>query len=143
MLGSLPFDWALRRRLTGTNLNGFVLADCVVPRLDGVTLVTLAQIALQLCALLPWHGAIWQLAATEGWSDRSLRPAWTRELRQDLFARLDSVVSTAFGLTAHDVAWITNDDGPRGFRRVDEDLPPAQRRPMRWLAAFARDDAQA
>jgi hypothetical protein len=67
LLSSLAFDWAVRLRLGGTNLNGFVLADCVLPRLDDATEAELATLALRLCAVLPWHGPLWQQAIDEGW----------------------------------------------------------------------------
>jgi len=134
-LGSLAFDWALRRRLTGTNLNGFVLSDCVLPRLDDATEVALARLALRLCAVLPWHAQLWQRARDEGWHDGAAAPAITGNERRVLFAQLDVTVGRAFGLDATDVERITTDDGPRGFRRVDRDLEPADRRPQRWLAA--------
>lgn len=136
VLGSLAFDWALRRRLTGTNLNGFVLADCVVPRLDAATTVALARLALRLCAVLPWHRRLWQLADNEGWTTGAPNPATSRASRGDLFIELDATVGRAFGLDVDDVRWITTDAGPRGFRRVDRDLPPRARRPQRWLAAY-------
>lgn len=133
VLGSLAFDWALRRRLTGTNLNGFVLADCSFPRLDARSETALARLALRLCALLPWHGGLWRLARAEGWLDGTETPAVTRDERAPLLCDLDRRAGEAFGLTPDDVAWIVGDASPRGFGRVDADLPPAERRPARWL----------
>lgn len=149
VLSSLAFDWALRQRLGGTNLNAFVLADCVLPRLGEATARELARAALRLCALLPAHGELLRLAAAEGLG-ADLRPALDPAERGTLATRIDVLAGAAYGLDARDVAWIvrgcdlpvvprgrTPPDLPvRGFWRLDRDLPPAARRPNRWLAAL-------
>ncbi|HEU4419169.1 MAG TPA: N-6 DNA methylase, partial [Planctomycetota bacterium] len=96
VLSSLPFDWAVRLRLGGTNLNGFVLADCVLPRLDAVTELELATIALRLCAVLPWHGSLWQQASDEGWLAGG-EPAVELQQRRALATRIDLLTGRAFG----------------------------------------------
>ncbi len=143
VLSSLAFDWALRLRLGGTNLNGFVLADCVVPPLDAASEQELATLALRLCAVLPWHGPLWATAAAEGWH-AAAAPAVDAAERRALATRIDICVGRAFGLDVEHVAWIVRGcDRPRasgghrkGFWRVDRALPPADRRPVRWLAAL-------
>ena len=149
-LSSLAFDWALRIRLGGTNLNRFVLMDCVLPALDEATTDELARLALAMCAVLPWHGTLWQLAQQEGWcGDAS--PALDAATRALLTTRIDVLVGRAFGLTRADVAWMVRGcelpaerlvrhrpapELAKGFWRVDRTLPPAARRPNRWLAAL-------
>jgi len=152
VLASLAFDWSLRRRLVGTNLNAFVLADCVVPRLDDDATIELARLALRLSALLPSQRDLWNVAAREGWRP-PLGAAIAGDERAALATRLDVLVGQAFGLQRDDVEWIVRGcDGPRiarhgrrgaplpakGFWRVDRELDPAARRPMRWLAALQR-----
>lgn len=152
VLSSLPFDWALRLRLGGTNLNAFVLGDCVLPRLDATAEAELAHLALQLAAILPWHAPLRAQAAAEGWDPGP--PATAPDARRALATRIDVVVGRAYGLGPDDVAWITRGcdlpvaalrrrGGPpraaRGFWRVDRDLEPPLRQPNRWLAAAAGD----
>lgn len=148
VLGSLPFDWALRQRLAGTNLNQFVLADCVLPELDADVECQLAGLALRLGALLPGHAPLWRTAAAEGWCPDG-GPAIDAATRASLVEQLDVRVGRSFGLDDADVAWITRDcERPaaalrrvpagartKGFWRVDRDLPPELRRPNRWRAA--------
>jgi SAM-dependent methyltransferase len=144
VLGSLPFDWTLRLRLAGMNLNGFVLADCVLPHLDAETEAELAALALRLCAILPWHEPLWQLADAEGWRGDA-RPALDEGTRRSLATRIDALTGRAYGLITDDVAWIVRDcdqlrprSGHRkGFWRVDRTRPPEERRPVRWLHAIA------
>jgi hypothetical protein len=150
VLSSLPFDWALRLRLGGTNLNGFVLADCVLPPPDLQAESELARLALRLCAILPWHHGLLQQAAAEGWGT-DLAPATAAAERAALATRIDVLAGTLFGLGADDVAWITRGCNlgadelrrrggtaglpAKGFWRVDRELPAPQRRPNRWLQA--------
>lgn len=155
LLGSLAFDHALRLRLSGTNLNHFVLSDCVLPLLDEAEETALANAALQLCAILPWHRALWTTAANEGWLDAASAPAREAPRRETLLTRIDVLCGRAYGLRPDDVAWITrgcelpserlrSGTPPglpaRGFWRVDRELPAERRRPNRWRAAVA--DAQ-
>ncbi|HEX6810318.1 MAG TPA: N-6 DNA methylase, partial [Planctomycetota bacterium] len=157
LMSSLAFDWAVRLRLGGTNLNGFVLADCVLPRLDAATENELATLALRLCAVLPWHAPLWQQAVDEGWLG-AREPALDPELRSALATRIDVLAGRAFGLAADDVAWIVRGcelpsstlarrrspaGHDKGFWRVDRELPPDRRRPCRWLAAVSQHQARA
>lgn len=151
VLGSLAFDWALRRRLDGTNLNAFVLADTVIPRATPALATTIAAAALQLCAVLPWHAPLWQRAAAEGFA-----PPRTAVDRADRRVRLELAVAQAFGLTADDLDHLlagcdhpiaaladrrfTRRLDPRGFWRIDRTAPPARRLPVRIRAAARAAD---
>lgn len=134
-LGSLPFDWALRMRLGGTNLNRFVLTDCMLPRLDDATTTALATTALRLCATAPWTDSLWQLAREEGWCSTPA-PATDAEQRRRLTTSIDLAIGNAFGLTAADVTWLTRGEPfAKGFWRIERHLPEAERRPQRWARA--------
>lgn len=134
-IASLPFDWALRMRLSGTNLNRFVLADCVLPRLSAAAQDELARLALRLCATTTWSAPLWNHAASEGWCN-TRAPARDPEERRALQTRVDVVVADAYGLSAEDVAWITRGEPfAKGFWRIERDLAPTSRRPSRWRAA--------
>jgi hypothetical protein len=135
MLASLPFDWALRMRLAGTNLNRFLLTDCMLPKIDDATTTQLAQLALRMCATTPWTDELWQLAEHEGWREQCA-PAVDAEDRRALTTAIDIAVGQAFGLTHDDVVWMTRGEPfIKGFWRIERSLPEVQRRPNRWLAA--------
>ncbi len=157
VMGSLVYDWALRLRLVGTNLNRFVLADTVWPRVEAAQRAAIAQLALRLAAVHPWDHALWRLALAEG-----LVPAAvvaTPAERSALRMRLDLLVARAFGLGGDDLRWILRDcDRPvaalrtaagrrdlpgKGFWRIDRALPPTQRHPVRVLGALAAPAAPA
>ncbi len=149
LLSSLAFDWALRQRLAGTNLNRFVLADCVLPPHQHLA-DELAASALRLCALLPQHAPLWTFAQREGWAPAA-GPATADDERRALTTRIDALATKAYGLLHDDVAWITRDcERPaaelarrpagtlaKGFWRLDRTLPPSARRPNRWRQAIA------
>jgi methylase of polypeptide subunit release factors len=136
MLASLPFDWSLRLRLAGTNLNRFVLTDCRLPQLDQATTELLARLALRMCATTPWTDELWQLAEAEGWC-HGRNPATDPAERRQLTTTIDATVSRAFFLTPDDVAWMTR-GRPflKGFWRIERELPERERRPNRWLRAL-------
>jgi hypothetical protein len=162
VMGSLVYDWALRLRLGGTNLNQFVLADTVWPRAGADRRRSLALLALRLSAVHPWDAPLWQAAAREGIapvgaSDGRLAATSAAE-RRSLCAQLDVAVARAFGLGAGDLVWILRDcelDAGRlrdpactrsldqkGFWRIDRKLPADRRHPAAVLRAFAGSAAQ-
>jgi hypothetical protein len=162
VLGSFAFDWALRQRQAGTNLNRFVLADMTMPRGSDGLADAIAQRVLRLCAVLPWHAPIWNAARSEGWlpsgwcldAERILDPALRRQTR----AELEVLVAEAWGLGHGELAWILRDCDlpaeelrdrsraarldPKGFWRVDRGLPPAARLPALVLARYPNNRAR-
>lgn len=157
VLASLAWDWALRQRLAGTNLNAFVLADTVLPRVDEAQRAAVAVRALALCAVLPWHATLWERARAEGWSVHGRAPALDAEARTERRVELEVLVARAFELTRDDLAWmlrncdlpteVLRDRGatsrldPKGFWRVDRGLDPGKRLPVRVLRAAAEPSA--
>lgn len=141
MLASLPFDWALRLRMGGTNLNRFVLSDCVLPKVSDAVRDELARGALQLCATTRWSEALWEQAAREGWA-AGAAPIREAAARREQQTRLDLLVGRAFGLDEDDVAWLTRGRPfAKGFWRVERALPEPERRPSRWRRSAAADRA--
>ncbi|HEB51826.1 MAG TPA: SAM-dependent DNA methyltransferase [bacterium] len=137
MLASLPFDWALRMRMGGTNLNQFVLTDCVLPRVDDATRRRLAWIALRLCAPHPWCVDLWENAQREGLCTTTEAPATDAGERRALQTEIDHLIAKAFRLDLADIEWITRGQPFRkGFWRVERDLPPSERRPQRLRMAI-------
>lgn len=137
MLGSLPFDWALRMRLAGTNLNRFVLADCVLPSVTDDTHRELATLALRMCATTRCSASLWRLAQNEGWCNAP-SPAIDADERRKLATRIDVLVGRALGLHRDDVEWICRGKPfAKGFWRIETELPAEERRPSRWLLALS------
>lgn len=152
--GSLVFDWAMRQRLAGTNLNRFVLEESVWPVCDAPARQAIARLTLRLSAIMPWQEPIWQAARDEGWLEPGCgmhtHAAHAEPERRRLRLALDVAVARAFGLGADLLAWMLRgcdlpaaairrgggDRDRKGFWRIDRDLAPADRHPVRVLAAM-------
>lgn len=152
VLTSLVYDWALRRRLGGNNLNRFVLAETPVlaPERRALLRATAAPLAAELAWPHPRFAAAWlglqaELDAPARWRTDPASRAGAR-------VALDALVAWAFDLDPDDLAWIlrecdhpaaalrdrdhTRALDPKGFWRVDRDLEPAARQSVRSLAAL-------
>jgi hypothetical protein len=155
-LDSLAYDFALRARLGGLNLNYFVISETPLlpPAVCGSRFV---DIAARLCLSHPWFAINWQelrshglaVAASSCW-------ALTDHERTRLRAISDALVASRFGLGRDDLGWILRDcdhpaEGlgdksfcrtldPKGFWRIDKDRDPELRHTVLSLAAF--DDLQ-
>lgn len=156
ILNSTVFDWALRLRMAGNNLNRFVLIDVAVPPPESVF------------GIEGLDAAVESLALTSAWFDplraRAARrrpippPLLDGDARRRVRAAIDAVVARAYGLGIDEYAHVlAGTDLPcarltpaavaghplpaKGFWRVDRELPPTERLPALALAAFRRLDA--
>lgn len=126
VLNSFVYDWWLRRRLGGLNLNRFLLEETPVPPMG--PLWSSEEVA-DLATRLTWPNP------RSEWID----PVSRRRAR----ARLDAIVARAFGCDRAEFEQIleSNRDEPRGFWRVDKELPEGERLPHLALEAFDREPA--
>lgn len=149
-LNSFAYDFTLRVRLGGLNLNYFVVAETPVPALGADGLRHIAEIGLRLG--LPHKGF------AEHWLPyRSERRSWhsllalTPHERARLKAINEAVCAWHFGLGWDDFVAVLEDCdlpedelsganskrlNPKGFWRIDKELPPELRHPILSLAAF-------
>lgn len=152
-LNSLSYDFALRAKLGGLNLNYFVISETPVTKVN-VVLPEVLGIAARLCLNHPWFSPTWMEISTI--SSRLTTPPsrwpFTHHERLRLRCMLDAIVAVLFGLSRQDFAWILKDcDHPRlsladkkfcrrldpkGFWRVDKAQDPELRLTVLSLAAF-------
>ena len=156
LLASLCYDWQIRRRIAGTNINAFFLQDTVWPRLPAAPRRWLAHTVARLCFTSPRHAPHW-LDLRKSLGVAAPRPArqelaLTPHERARLLAQLDAVVAALYGLGQEDFRWILRDcDRPvqtladsrscrgldtKGFWRVDRHRDPELRHTVLALAAF-------
>ena len=151
VLNSFAFDWMQRIRQASSTLNHHVIADAPLP--DPARLhARVGELAMRLgtahLAFARTHLRRRPERPTRAWrSDWALAPAERLRLR----VVLDVLVAAAYGLDADDLAHVLRecDDAkpsarmhpPKGFWRVDKELPPHERLPARVLAAFRELDA--
>jgi len=149
-LNSFAYDFTLRVRLGGLNLNYFVVAETPTPSLGADGLRTAAELGLRLG--LP-HKAFAQYWLPHRSSNRSWHSllALTSHERARLKAINEAVCAWHFGLSWDDFAAILEDCdlpqdqlsgasakrlNPKGFWRIDKDMAPEVRHPVLSLVAF-------
>lgn len=148
-LNAFSYDFALRLRLGGLNLNYFVIEETPLlkPECNRFVASTVASLAWSH----PWFSPDWlnlrsqELAAHVKW-------AATSHERLRLRCVLDALVAALYGLSSDDLRWILRGcDHPRdrlsdrdfcrkldpkGFWRVDKDQDPELRHTVLTLVAF-------
>lgn len=141
--GSLVFDWVLRQRLIGTNLNSFFLWDCPWPSTDMLRPVTRTIAGRVLCGArcAPLFVRL-EVSETRSW--KSLWCATPADA-QRVLSVLDAVVASAFNidsdglrqiLASCDLPLESVDGEPKGFWRIDKEKDPELRRTVLTLVAF-------
>ena len=143
ILGTFVFDWQLRARQSGSNVNWFLMNECAVatPRR--------ALSAESASARLFPHRWLFPLTSNaQEWRFRAL----TGRERLRLRCILDALVAALYGLSRDDLRWILHDCDhpkerlsdrsfcrgldPKGFWRVDKGEDPELRHSVLSLVAF-------
>ena len=144
ILNSFVFDWNIRQRLGGTNLNWYVLAEGIIPRRSALPLSKSAQ-SLNLFSN--------QFSQARALSAAHASDALQLAERVRIRSLVDAVACVAYGCTVGDLYHILRDvDLPtgelakrsrdsdsqdaRGFWRVDRDLNPELRHSVLTLVAL-------
>lgn len=158
-LNSYVFDFALRCRLAGNNLNYFVIAECPLPRLDWQSPAArlLAQAVARLNLNHPMFAQRWldlfplDVAALTGsvcaaTPSGQLDRLWLRDPleRRRLRALLDAALAHLYGLTLEELQWILRGctelsaagRSPKGLWRAEKDFAPHDRQSTLTLNAY-------
>lgn len=159
ILNSYTFDFSLRNRFGGVNLNYFVVEE--TPTIKPELITNYKSIALKiagLCWCSETFAQAWLELNSEIQSQQSWKKLWaiTPYERLRLRCILDAVVAYLYGLAEDDFRWILRDCDhaieiindkaqarkfdPKGFWRVDKDKPPELRHTV--LAQIAFHDLQ-
>jgi hypothetical protein len=146
-LSSFSFDYTFRARMGGINLNWFIIEECPVPNLvwEDAHQEKVACLLIIAAARLTF---LHRRFAPEWLRLKTLYPelakqewkkwwAVTEADRLRLRVEIDALAADLYGLTPDDFDWIVRDDptDPKGFWRVDKNLPYAER--LTGLAARA------
>jgi hypothetical protein len=157
VMSSMIYDWSMRQRMAGTNLNSFILAESVWPEASPEVTRHIAVLAARLALITPRDAPIWLDMRARGWLPDSL--GWTRLLalteveRLRLHSMLDALIAHLFGLGHEDLRWILRDCNhpteklrdraftrsldPKGFWRIDRHRQPHHRRTVLAMDASA------
>ena len=155
-LNSFCIDASARLRCAGTQLDRHHLAALPLPEPGAIRTEEVALLALRLCGPHPWFAPLWldlrkrlPLLTGRPWGAHLLHDAMAR---RRAVAAIEALVAEALGLTVDDLAGILADCNlsvaalnhgatrvrldPRGFWRVDREVPPAERTTTLALEAF-------
>lgn len=143
LVNSFAYDYIVRMRLGGINLSEFILEETVLPhRIPPTIKKALALWAARLTLVHRSFAPEWLLLrrtypelASAPWAS-----FWAVTASDRLAHRcaLDALAALVFGLDDQDLAHILDPDesNPKGFWRVDQDLPAEQRQTSLTLVAF-------
>ena len=149
-LNSFAYDFTLRNRLGGLNLNYFVVAETPTPALSAEGLRRVSEIGMRL--------ALPSRAFAEHWIGyKSENTSWYQFMALTDFERArlkainEALCARYFGLDWGDFLTVLEDCdlpqerlsganakqlNPKGFWRIDKDIPPELRHPVLSLIAF-------
>ena len=142
-VASIPFDWTVRQRLSGTTLNWHIAESLALPNPSTLSVGLSAKMAQVLLSSIHFAGEWLRLS-------NDTRPnlhACSPHERFRITAMADAVVAIALGLSGPDLRHVltgcdrprgdTDGENPKGFWRVDKDKDPELRRTVLTLVAFA------
>ncbi|MFA5312227.1 MAG: hypothetical protein WC375_02775 [Methanomassiliicoccales archaeon] len=122
VFNSFTFDFALRCRLGGINLNYFIVEETPTIRIkDRAVRSKIIQYILSLNANSNIFSQYWLIYKN---NKNNLRKLWAQTPYERLRIRciIESVLAYYYGLSYEDLAWILRDDenNPKGFYRIDK-----------------------
>ncbi len=143
VMNSLVFDFALRTRMAGLNLNPFVILECPYPaHVSHKVLQRLFIASIRLCGNILTFAPQW-LKGRRHFPELQAREwkhwwAVTESDRLRLRVESEALCADLYGLCPDDFDWIVRDDpsDPKGFWRVDKQLPYRERLTGLGAAAF-------
>jgi len=156
ILNSFAYDFTLRSRLGGTNLNYHIIEETPILSALSATVREVIPTIAALAARLSWPSPSFAPAwlALPGRRGQPWRSLWaiTNHERIRIRAMLDALVAHLYGLDFEDLAWILRDCdlpmatsmdhtmtrtlAPKGFWRLDKTRPPHLRHTILSLVAL-------
>jgi len=145
-MGSFVFDYVIRMRLTGLNLNYFVVEEAPLFRVGETSHVAYVTNALSICS--PIFSEEWLRGHYSNTANSSWKAWWriTEAARTSGMCMLEAVNFAKAGFDCQDCLSILSDCAyqevenrrvnPKGFWRVDKDKPPEHRHTVLTLVAF-------
>jgi hypothetical protein len=156
LLNSIIYDYSLRCRLGGMNLNYFVIAETpIVQPAIALKNNNILKYSFRLNCANQVFAVYWLMIRLESIeiSKSHWKSLWaiTSHERLRLRCILDAIIADLYGLSYNDFAWILRDCGyplvhinefyhtldPKGFWRVDKEKDPEHRHTLLSLKAFA------
>jgi hypothetical protein len=134
VMNSIVFDFALRTRMGGLNMNPFVVKECPYPaKMSDTFKFSITLLTLRLCGNIVNFAPQWlklkRLFPELGKREWKHWWAVTEADRLRLRVEIDALCADLYGLNPDDFDWIVRDDptDSKGFYRVDRELPFRER----------------
>ena len=147
-LNSFVFDFVLRSKMTGNNINFYLLQECPLPDIAHLAAdLDLLSVVACLSFNHERFAREWLQILDLGHMNNNKFESFSALNRLTLRAALDVLVAEAYGLDLEELEWILRDsDGGemgestllKGFWRVDKTLAPAERHTTLTLNFFRR-----
>ena len=149
-LNSFAYDFVLRNRLGGLNLNYFVIAETPIPQATGLGLDIISNVGMRLCLPSATFSNEWLQTGLTNKNWKKLF-ALTEYERLRLKVINDVVCAFLFGLDLNDLKVVLDDCdlpikmlsggdakalNPKGFWRIDKSKEPELRHTVLSLIAF-------
>lgn len=137
-LNSLVFDFVIRRKMAGNNLNYFVVEECPLPKLTKANRHLFKLVAQMVAEISLGHLRFCRELAR--FACRALPPAAQPDNPRHRILRtcIDVLVARLYGLCSDDLKVVLDSEQTaKGFFRIDRHLPPAQRLPAMVLRKSA------
>ena len=155
-LGSFVADAALRLKISQATINWFYVQELPLPPSNAPHWTdAFARFVLGLCGRSPWFVNDWlKTVPVELRSKHTWHAWWVKSVAENQRRRavIDAVVAHAYGLSVEDLRWLLKDCShptdfyrnresrrqldPKGFWRVDEEMPSPIRHTTLCLQAF-------
>ena len=155
ILNSFCFDFVVKKRCSGLNLNFFVIEEAPLPTFANLEIILpiFPSFVARLSLIGTWFAKDWlSLRSMESVGHYKKNWAVTKASRIRLRCILDVLTAYSFGIDATDFSWIlrecdhpiasstsrsfTRTLDPKGFWRVDKDKHPELRHTVLSLVAF-------
>ena len=140
---SIPFDWTVRQRLSGTTLNWHIAESLALPSPGTVAVGLSVKMSQVLLSSIHFAGEWLRLSCD---MSRPYLHACSPHERLRITAMADAVVAIAMGYSGSDLRHVmagcdrpcgdTDSENPKGFWRIDKDKDPELRQTVLTLVAF-------
>jgi len=137
-LNSLVFDFVIRRKMAGNNLNYFVIEECPVPNFNGENVAVLKRLA-KLVSLLSLNHHRFSRELLELGFNSVPKIRRDSDRAREIRTCIDVLVAHLYGLSFEEVRTLLAEPeaegrrNPKGFHRIDRELPFEKRLPQRVL----------
>ena len=135
VLNSFTYDYTFRLRMGGINLNYFILEETPISKL---IIDKLVKLVFRFNGPNIIFSPYWLLVRDVNQNSLYSNWALTNQERLRLWSIIDAIIAKLYFINYNDLSWILKNDptDPKGFWRVDKNIPQELRHTTLTLVAF-------